>query len=207
MNIRKSALGVLMMSAALGQGAAYAEGPAWYAGLGVGQSMVDIGASDVDALTATESWTSTSSVDDGDTAWKIFGGIRLNANFGVEAAYMDYGTISADSAITAPTTATIGIDMDTTAWIVDAVGIMPLSDQFEIFAKLGAAIWDIDGSVAATFPGGTVNVSADDEGTDFHFGFGANYALMDNIGLRAEWERINGDDDLDAWTVGAQMSF
>lgn len=87
MNIRKSSLGVLMMGAVLGQGVAYAEGPAWYAGLGAGQSMGNTDASDVDALWAAEGLTTTSSVDDTDTAWKIFGGYRLNTNFGIEATY------------------------------------------------------------------------------------------------------------------------
>lgn len=145
--------------------------------------------------------------DDSDTAWKIFGGYRLNDNFGVEATYMDYGTITADSVVTAPAAATINLDADTTAWIVDAVGMLPLNDQFGLFGKLGVASWQIDSSASVVVGGTAASISGDDDGNDFHFGVGANYALMGNIGLRAEWERINGDDDLDAWTVGAQMSF
>lgn len=193
--------------AAMGMVSANAADSGWYAGLGLGQSSVDIDGGELDALLAADGITSTTSVDDSDTAWKIFGGYRMNANFGLEAAYMDYGTISADSIVTAPSAGTVGIDLDTTAWLLDAVGYLPLGSGFEVFGKLGVALWDIEGSVSAAGGGSSFSGSADDDGSDFHFGVGASYALTDNIGVRAEWERVNADDDLDAWTVGAQMSF
>lgn len=198
---------LVALIAALGMTSANAAGNGWYAGLGVGQSSVDVSGGDVDQLLAQEGITGSTTVDDSDTAWKIFGGYRMNANFGLELAYMDYGTISTDSVITAPSSGTVGIDLDTTAWLLDAVGYLPVGNGFEIFGKVGVAMWNIDGSFSATGGGSSFTGSADDDGNDFHFGVGATYAVTDTIGVRAEWERVNGDDNLDAWTLGAQMSF
>ncbi|HEY9199377.1 MAG TPA: outer membrane beta-barrel protein [Gammaproteobacteria bacterium] len=207
MHTRKTILAVLVAGAVLGSGGVSAENSGWYVGAGVGQSSVDISGSEVDALTAAEGLTSTTSVDDTDTAWKLFGGYRLTENFGIETAYMDYGSITSDTTVTAPVAGTINIDLETTAWIIDAVGILPLNEQFELFGKLGVAMWDIEADVSAVAGGTAFGGSVEDDGSDFHFGVGAGYALTDTIGIRAEWERVNGDDDLDAWTVGAQFGF
>ncbi len=207
MNRHKSPLGLLVACAVLSSSAAFAEyAGAWYAGLGVGQSSIDIDGSEVDA--AYSGGATTTTVDDNDTAWKIFGGWRLKEDFGVEVAYMDYGTLAADSSLpTFPGSATFYTNMDTTAWMIDAVGILPVREGLELFGKLGVASWDTDTDIS-TSPGITVLVDPfNDDGNDFHFGVGARYALYGNLGIRAEWERINADDAIDAWTVGAQYNF
>lgn len=204
MIMRRSILGVVMTGALLGQGVAQAEP---YMGLGLGQSMVDFEGSDFDALYAVDGFTTSTSVDDGDTAWKIFGGYRLNENFAVEAAYVDYGTITADSIVTVPLAGSINVDLDATAWAIDAVGIMPLVDGFDLFGKLGVAAWDIDSSITVALPPFVISGSPDDDGTDFHFGVGASLIAVDNIAMRLEWERISGDDSLDVWSLGVQYSF
>lgn len=207
MHTRKSVQGLLMAGAVFASGAVCAENSGWYAGLGVGQSTMDLSAGDVDALAAAEGLTTTTSVDDSDTAWKIFGGYRLMRNFGIEASYVDYGTITTDSTVTAPVAGTFDIDLDVTAWVIDAVGIVPVADGFELFGKAGIAMWDSEADFSAVAGGSAFSGNVDDDGSDFHFGIGASYTLMDNVAVRAEWERINEDDDLDVWTIGAQMSF
>lgn len=207
MIMRMMVLGV-SLGALLGQSLAYAEGSSWYVGVGAGESMADANASDLDAIWATVGLTTTSTVDDKDTAWKIFGGYQLTENFGIEVAYMDFGAIEGDSIITAPVAGRIGIDLDTTAWIADAVGRLSLNNQFGIFGKVGIAAWDTDASVSAVAGGAAVSDSYSEDDTDFHFGVGADYAVTSNLGVRAEWERVDdGDGDLDAWTLGMQMSF
>lgn len=207
MNNCRSIAGLLVAGSFLISGAAVAENSGWYAGLGVGQASMDISGGDVDALAAAEGLTTSTSIDDNDTVWKIFAGYRLMENFGVEVAYADGGTITSDSTVTAPTAGSFGIDLDVTAWIIDAVGFIPLGEGFEVFGKLGAAIWDADASFSGVAGGTAFSGDVDDDGSDFHFGVGASYALTDNLGVRAEWERINGDDEMDAWTIGAQYHF
>ncbi|MDV3237466.1 MAG: outer membrane beta-barrel protein [Gammaproteobacteria bacterium] len=201
------ALSLLAATAMLGQGAAQAADTGGYVGGGVGQSSFDINGSELDALLADDGITATTSVDDSDTAWKLFGGYRMHPNFGVEVAYVDYGTPTTQSTVTAPSVGTVNIDMDVTAWTFDAVAFLPLGGGFELFGKAGAALWDIDAGVSGTGGGGAFGGSADDDGSDFHFGVGASYAFTDNFRIRAEWERINADDDLDVWTVSAVLGF
>lgn len=198
---------MVALIAAMEMTSANAADSGWYVGLGAGQSSVDVDGGEIDGLLAADSITATTSVDDTDTAWKIFGGYRMNANFGLEAAYMDYGTISADSTVTALSAGVVNVDLDTTAWLLDAVGYLPLGNGFELFGKLGVALWDIEGNFSGSGGESGFSGSADDDGSDFHFGVGAGYALTDNIGIRAEWERITGDADLDAWTISAQIGF
>lgn len=91
--------------------------------------------------------------------------------------------------------------------MIDAVGILPVREELELFGKLGIARWNTDTAISAT-AGITVLVEPfDNDGNDIHFGAGARYALSGNLGIRAEWERIDADEDLDAWTVGAQYGF
>lgn len=201
------ALSLFVATAVLGQGAAQAADTGGYVGAGAGQSAFDISGSELDALLADDGITATTSVDDGDTAWKLFGGYRLHPNFGIEGAYVDYGTLTTRSRVTAPSAGTVAIDMDVTAWTFDAVAFLPLGSGFELFGKAGVALWDSDAGVSGTGGGGTFSDSVSDDGSDVHFGVGASYALTDNVRIRAEWERINADDDLDAWTVSAVLGF
>lgn len=204
MNMQKTLLSVVMMGALLGQGVAQAEP---YMGLGLGQSMIDFEGSDVDALAAADGLTTSTSVDDGDLAWKLFGGYKLNDNFAVEAAYVDYGTITSDSTVVAPVAGNINIDLDTTAWVFDAVGILPIVDGFDVFGKVGVAAWEYDSSVSAVAGGTAFTGSAEDDGSDFHYGVGAYLMAVDNIGMRLEWERVSADDNLDVWSLGVQYNF
>lgn len=201
------ALSLLAATAVMGQDVAQAADTGWYVGGGAGQSSFDISGSELDALLADDGITATTSVDDSDTAWKLFGGYRMHPNFGVEIAYVDYGTLATRSTVTAPSAGTVNIDMDMTAWTFDAAAFLPLGDGLELFGKAGVALWDIDAGVSGTGGGGAFSGSADDDGSDFHFGVGASYALTDNFRIRAEWERINADDDLDGWTVSAVLGF
>ncbi len=178
-----------------------------YLGFGIGQSVVDASARDTDALWLSQGLTTQTSISDWDTAWKLFAGYGLTANFAVEATYMNYGTVSADSTVTAPAPGLATIDTDIDAWIVDAVGIVPVSDRVELFGKLGMAMWSSDSSGSSVVGATATSYSSDDSGSDLHFGFGIGYGVASNIGISAEWERVNADDNLDAWTISTQIGF
>lgn len=137
-------------------------------------------------------------VDDSDTGVKLFGGFRLNNNFAVEAFYADFGD---------PETFSFGSlsSEEITGFGVQIVGIAPLSNQVELFGKLGLISWDedykIDGSV--TFS---------DSGTDLTYGFGATFHVNDMVSIRGEWEFYDvedsfGDIDVDLLSIGVQVNF
>lgn len=210
MNRRKSPLCLLAACAALSSSAAASAENAgvWYAGLGAGHSSIDIGGSEIDA--AYSGGTIATSVDDNDTAWKIFGGRRMMENLSVEVAYMDYGTLDADSSLNPAFglgAGAIYTGLDTTAWMIDAVGILPVRENLELFGRLGVAFWNTDTNISTPAGITVLDDPFNKDGNDIHFGVGARYALNGNLGIRAEWERINADDALDAWTVGAQYNF
>jgi OOP family OmpA-OmpF porin len=93
----KRVLGVLVMAAASCAGAtALAQDGRAYLRLALGQSQADIDC------------TGTTSCDDGDTAWKVFGGYQFNRHFALEAGYANLGEataspFTASSASTWPT--------------------------------------------------------------------------------------------------------
>ncbi len=162
--------------------------PHFYIGGSIGQSYVE-----ENNVLAGEDF------EDEDFGFKAFAGYRFHKNFAAELDYLDYG--ETDDNI-------LGIDteIDLYAVALYAVGILPLSEQFELFVKLGAAYWD--GEADASIMG--ITVSDDENGTDLAYGLGASYAFTDNFAVRVEYEEIDVDDDLSRLgllTVGGEVRF
>mgnify|MGYP001821725968 CR=1 FL=1 len=87
------------------------------------------------------------------------------------------------------------------------VGILPLSDQIELFVKLGGAYWD--GKAKATVMG--LSASSSEDGTELAYGLGASFAFTDKFAVRVEYEEIDVDSDdlskLGLFTVGGELRF
>lgn len=133
--------------------------------------------------------------DDEDTGLKIFGGFKFSPNFAVEGAWIDLGEVSASGPGGSATAEADGFQLA-------AVGMIPFNPQWSIFGKLGAFMWDA--SVNSNVPG----ANASDDGTDIMFGVGAMWNFAERLGLRAEWERFDVDDeDVDFLSVGIQFNF
>ena len=176
-------IGALLLSMGLA-GTAAAEN-SFYAGASVGTSSIDA-CDSAGALGLT-------ACDDSDTGWKIFGGYNLSDNLAVEGAWTDLGEMTAS----AP-----GITggLEASGFIVDAKGTLPLNEQFGVFAKLGFMMWDADGTNALN--------GLDDDGTDLHYGVGAQYMFTEQFGIVGEWEAVDFDDEnVDLLSVGAMMKF
>ncbi len=97
------------------------EDSGFYAGVGVGQSELDLGGG----------------LDLGDdTAFKVFGGWRFSPTFALELAYLDLG---------APNETFAGIDVE--AEVTGFAPYLVTSTQFgmvELFARLGFLFYDIE---------------------------------------------------------------
>jgi len=190
----------------------------WYAGVGVGNAKYkDMpSAAEWDAALLSLGITSTSTVDDSDTAWKLFAGYRFNKNFALEGGYADLGEATWNSTVTVPAAGTVSASWKGKAWSLAAVGILPVSEQFEVFGKIGAHRWDVDLSITATGGGAVAADSLDDSGTGWLYGVGASYSFTKNMAVRAEWERYKdvgdenntgGQSDVDVWSLGLQFKF
>ena len=172
------------------------------------QSMADrgayvggtIGRAEASEFCSSDGFAGTiSNCEDTDTGWKAFVGYRFNRNFAAELSYINFGEYSGRVTL-GPLSATANVDA--TAWGLAAVGILPVSNRFDLFGKLGFVRGESDGSVNL---GGTT-VEVGDKGTELHYGFGAIFNFTRNLGIRAEWEMVN-DADLSLLSIGLQYRF
>jgi hypothetical protein len=133
-------------------------------------------------------------VDEEDTGWKIFAGIRPNSGFGIEAAFTQFGEAEAPAvAVGGP------FEAKAQAFSLFGVGYLPVG-PVDLFLKAGAARIDAEGNVGAVF--------FDDEEIEFAYGVGVQFNLG-RLGLRAEYEKFDTDviGDLDVISLGVAISF
>lgn len=162
----------------------------------VAQADMDlkIGASIGSAKTAFDDPTITA-FDATDFGWKVFGNLMLTDNLGFEASYLDLGTPDDDILGTI-------VKVDSSAFDAFVVGAIPMTDFFDLFAKVGLVAWDTDITVAG-FP------SFSDDGTDLAYGIGAAFNVSNNLSIRGEWEVFDIEDVDDVWmlSVGISIGF
>jgi OOP family OmpA-OmpF porin len=193
--------GLLGAASLVASPAIFAQEPAGqggYIGGAFGQSKLNGGCDDFRSAFAANGGT-TSSCDETDTGWKLYGGIRVNPHFNVEFSYINWGEISsAGTLVGIPVRAT----GEATSFGVAAMGVLPLNERFSLFGKAGLLMTD----VKVTIAGGGVVGSGTDDTTELHIGVGALFNLADRWQLRAEWER-GQDSKLDLLSVGVQYRF
>lgn len=85
------------------------------------------------------------------------------------------------------------------AYGVYGVGILPIgSSGFEVFGRVGYQAIEIDGT------GPVADVDEDGLG----YGAGISWNVAENVGLRADYTRLQGeDDDTDAISLGGTVNF
>jgi OOP family OmpA-OmpF porin len=182
---------------------------AMYIGLSGGQSITQADGGDISSALSNSGLAPTgSSLDDTDTAWKLYLGYQFNPNFAVEGGYVDMGKFDFSS-----TTAggSLSGELKTKNGVfIDAVGIIPLQNNFSIFGKLG--LYSVKSELSGSGAGGSV--SASHTTGDVTYGIGAGYDFTRNLAARLEWERFNkvGDNrtaeaDLDMVSVGVVYKF
>lgn len=165
MNINAKIIAAVVLAAS-----ATANAADWYVGGSLGQSAYK-----VDVTGATTS-------DKKDTGYKLFAGARLSPNFAIEGGYVGLGKATASDG-------TSSGKFELTAFpYLDAVGILPLSPDWELLGRLGLTSSKL--KLSATTGG--VTASDSDRSIQAHFGFGAQYNISKAVAVRAEWERFRG---------------
>ena len=144
---------------------------------------------DLGQSTFKDACNGIASCDDQDTQWGLFAGYRFHPNFSVELGYHDLGTVSAP----------IG-GVDAKAWELDAVGHMPVTEQFSAYGKLGGYRGKFDGR------------GLDNKSNDWTWGLGVQYDVTRNVGLRGEFQQYrnfgsNDGPNVDVLRVGALYRF
>ena len=139
------------------------------------------------------------SLDEDDTAFKVFLGYKLDLpviDLGVEGGYVNLGEpeIQIDTIIGPQE-----IGLETTGlnlWGTAGMEVGPL----DVFAKLGYISWDVEAGID-----GFDSVS--DDGTDMGYGLGVSFELL-SIQVRGEYEVYDIDDaDIEMLSVGIAFRF
>lgn len=176
------------------------------ASVGVAESGLD-NASFANVLTSELGATGVvASVDNEDTAWKLYGGYKFSRHLAVEAGYVNLGEQTGSATFVTPAGSPASYVVDLDAFQLAVVGSFPISEAFSVFGKVGAYFWRTESRIG--IGGGTL--TEDNDGNDLYFGLGASVRVTDGVKLRAEWERFDSDDDegeIDLYTLGASFDF
>lgn len=186
------------------------DGQGFYFSGGVGQSTVDISKGGLDDELAflleddlgLEILDGSSSLDDSDTALGLTVGYKFSPYVAVEVAYLHLG----EASYKASGTVSDGLgQFDINARItakskgpaLSALGLWPINDAFDLYARLGVYFADTD--IKATVSDGVDSlsdgVSASSE--NLLYGVGANWNINERWSLRLDYQMFKdvGDDD------------
>jgi len=206
------ALGLVGL-AAVNSPVAVAADDNWYLGGSIGQSREKNSHSRIGSQLSGSGLTTNSIDDDSqDLGYKLFGGKKFNKNFAVEGGYFNLGKFG----FTAHTTpaGTFAGTIKLSGFNVDAVGILPLTDKFSAFGRVGLQYaqakdtFTASGGVPASF-----NSSPSKSAANYKVGAGVQYDFTPSLGLRGEWERYRINDavgnkgDIDLYLVGLVYTF
>ncbi|MGS2718810.1 outer membrane beta-barrel protein [Eionea flava] len=177
-----------------------------YIGLGFGSSKYDTGVSNI---------TGSATLDEKDSAVKIFYGFNVASQIAVEVHYADLG----EASLKGNNGDTFDIDSSSFSFIAnDAAivseatsfgvsGVFKLFDEASVnpYFKAGIHRWDVDAQVSST---SSATASVSDDGFDALFGIGADIKVSDSFFIRAEYESYTiGDDDAAVATLSANIVF
>lgn len=125
-------------------------------------------------------------------------GYRMNDFFAVEGELgFGVGDESFDR-IVPVTVLGSALDVDTTIdlkvksyYIAFARGILPVSEEFDLFARVGYGQANAKADVNASVAGLTASASQSDDVSGFAYGFGGQYNLTEVDGIRADYTRLD----------------
>jgi OOP family OmpA-OmpF porin len=194
MNVKiAAALATLAVAAAAPAAYSQEENRGFYLGGGVGQFNAQI--DDVDEVDdAVDGW------DEDDTAYKFFGGYRVNNFLAFELDYINLGK---------PSGAVVpgrNVDASIDGFAPYVVGTLPLGKWFEVYGRLGYYFYDATLGVEDELDN---RVQFDEESEDLVYGAGIGANIGERLNIRFEYERfdLQGVDDADSLWLTAAWKF
>ena len=192
MNV-KLAAALAALSVATAPAAFADENAGWYLGGGVGQFNAQI--DDINQVDDTiNRW------DDDDTAYKFFGGYRLNKILAFE---LDYINLGKPSGAVVPG---FNVDAAVDGFAPYVVATLPLGNVFEVYGRLGYYFYDATVGVQNTIDN---RVEFDEESEDLVYGAGIGANIGEKLNIRFEYEKfdLEGLDDADSLWLTAAWRF
>ena len=198
-----------------------ADGTGFFGGVGIGGSRAEGNIGKIGVPPPSGESIISNDFKESDVAWKIFAGYRFIENLGVEVGYIDLGKPDGSFCFTEnPPVGSLcesrewDVSVDITGWNVDLVGILPLGNSWEVFAKLGVYVWDGEarGIDRVNAPPGRPAVpgtiaAVDSDGEDLKVGFGGSLKVAERISLRAEFEWFDVGLVDDLWAINFSIVF
>ena len=193
----KKILNFLILVSFLGASSLKAEGV--YVGIDYLNNKIDTGITNI-----------SSSLDETDNGYSIYGGLNVNPNLDLEFSYQNFGEASLSgvsgnqfsyAGTTYQFTRTATITAEATSIGFAAKPKHKINENAEIYAKIGLHSWDSDLDVAA----GTASGSVSDSGTDLFYGLGVQ-ANFENLSARLGYSMYKLDDE-DVSSINAGLSF
>jgi hypothetical protein len=182
---------------------------------------------DIQFITFFEPTQETTSFDDSDTAFGLIIGYRLTPHFAIEGGYAQLGQVAYKSRSSGnfpqeEGREDIGITTEITGYTVAALGVLPLSRNWELYARAGALFADNKITIRVTAEGqrflpplGSFSAADSRGSTNVHAGLGISRRFLDAYDLRLEYQRAfdvghggtGGKGDLDLMLLGLIVTF
>lgn len=168
----------------------------WYLSAKAGVAEFDL----ADSFQSSIALTNAQYQDDvKDSGVQLGLGYQINSNFALELHYGDLGEVAL-SANNALPPLQIDSKLETQTVALDLLASYPLTEQFQVYASLGAVHWDIDADTTLidrldSSRNNRSQVNAN--GVSAKFGIGARFDLTEQFALGLALEQFNaGERDL-----------
>lgn len=198
---------------------ACADDSGWYGGGNIGSTTrAEIDDPRIAAELKAKGFTMTSILDDNrGNGYKLFGGYRINKHLALEGGYFNLGKFGfRANAVTAaipavPGTLTGNIRIQGVNF--DVVGILPMTEQFSVFGRLGMNYAQSRDSFTSTGSVSVINTTPGKSELNYKYGAGLEYSFTPAIDMRLEAERYRVNDavgnkgNIDMFSLGLIYRF
>lgn len=123
----------------------------------------------------------------------LIGGYRTNKFFSVQLEYQNDLAFGIDDMFTGSSLwfpGTESANIESNALLFSGISSYPVNDSASLFMKGGVFSWEVDSRLNRP----SEDAFRHSRGTDFFYGFGANYDLNARFGISAEWERYQVEE-------------
>jgi OmpA-OmpF porin, OOP family len=149
-----------------------------YGGLGIGYSTFEVDSIDFEGS---------------DLAVRQFLGFTYGDYVGVEAGYINFGTVN-DRIFDEPGQLSLNQGIETWGYNLSVIGRYPLNEELHAIAKLGMIRWDSEATLE------TIPLPVKQDGDDIIWGVGLDFRGSGRVHLRVEGEFVN-IELADSWWV------
>ena len=184
----------------------------WSVGMNVGKSVARIEHDTIRSDLESQGFDVTSVLEDRRSeGYKIFAGYQFNPYLAVEGGYFNLGGFPI-LANTTPGTEFRG-KTKLFGWNLDVVGIMPFTEDFSGFARVGVTRNDTSNTYSSNGLVDVTGYNEDGNYTKHKYGLGLQYDISPIFTVRLEAERYRLDDliahsgDVDLYSLGMVLRF